>query len=429
MDSREHFGALLEGVERALEESLVRQRAATQQGNLEAMETELDRQKNLVSARQQIEGLRELWPKLVGVFSPSRSEEKEMPQRYRLRLEFWAQLLAKAKKRTDLHAAVSPQKGDWISAGAGIGGLSFAYIIHTKDARVELYLDRRPAKENKRLFDRLVARRDQIELTFGAPLEWQRLDDREASRICYIISGGGLVDHNRWPEIQDKMVDAMVRLERALRPDLDRLSKRRPATSRRSRLDSKQVGLRTPQDAFVLPILQVLVERGGSGSVVDLLDEVSKRMADVLTDFDHGLLTNGQARWYNTAQWARLHLKEQGLLAADSPRGVWQITDLGRSYLREHAGEPAKPNGLNHSSKAKLPVIPADGLPIFALYKGQRYEAILLPNHHIRYGDQEYGSPSGAGMAIIGAKTLNGWRFWQYVDEERITHSISELRE
>jgi restriction system protein len=31
--------------------------------------------------------------------------------------------------------------------------------------------------------------------------------------------------------------------------------------------------------------------------------------------------------------WARNKLKDQGLIAANSPRGIWEITDAGRRYL------------------------------------------------------------------------------------------------
>jgi len=39
-------------------------------------------------------------------------------------------------------------------------------------------------------------------------------------------------------------------------------------------------------------------------------------------------------RWRNAAQWARNSMVQEGLLKADSPRGVWEITDRGREMLR-----------------------------------------------------------------------------------------------
>lgn len=39
----------------------------------------------------------------------------------------------------------------------------------------------------------------------------------------YSIDVGGWKDEYLWPEVQQEMVDAMVRLEQALAPEIDRL--------------------------------------------------------------------------------------------------------------------------------------------------------------------------------------------------------------
>jgi hypothetical protein len=51
------------------------------------------------------------------------------------------------------------------------------------------------------------------------PLEWERLDERRASRIRHTLRNGGLsIGETAWPTIQDPMVDAMRRLIDALKP-------------------------------------------------------------------------------------------------------------------------------------------------------------------------------------------------------------------
>jgi hypothetical protein len=122
-----------------------------------------------------------------------------------------------------LHTRISPSTSNWISTGAGKSGLSYDYGIRMGDAQVELYIDRGDAEENKHIFDALYTRREEIEQVFGDRLEWQRLDDRRASRIRYLIPSGGLKDQDRWPEIQERMIDAMIRLERALAPTIRKL--------------------------------------------------------------------------------------------------------------------------------------------------------------------------------------------------------------
>ena len=38
--------------------------------------------------------------------------------------------------------------------------------------------------------------------------------------------------------------------------------------------------------------------------------------------------------WKNNARWARQILVNEGLMAPDSPRGIWEITPAGREALK-----------------------------------------------------------------------------------------------
>ena len=58
---------------------------------------------------------------------------------------------------------------------------------------------------------------------FGEPLEWDRLDELKTSYIKYRISSSGLRDRNRWSELQEKMIEAMIRLESAFKPEVQKL--------------------------------------------------------------------------------------------------------------------------------------------------------------------------------------------------------------
>lgn len=144
--------------------------------------------------------------------------KKDLAERNILRQEFWKQLLERAREKTTLHARISPSFDFWISKGAGSSGLAYNYLIRTHDSSVELYIDKANAEENKAIFDKLLHDKEAIEQAFGAPLDWQRLDTRKACRICCVFAGGGLRDRDRWPEIQERMIDAMIRLEKAFAP-------------------------------------------------------------------------------------------------------------------------------------------------------------------------------------------------------------------
>jgi len=108
-------------------------------------------------------------------------------------------------------------------------------------------------------------------------------------------------------------------------------------TSRRD-LGRLKRGVRTPEDAFRLPILRALVNLGGSAKLRDVLEQVEAGMKGQLSEADYQPLpsTPQTTRWYNTAQWSRNTMVNEGLLRSDSPRGTWEITATGRDYLKKH---------------------------------------------------------------------------------------------
>ena len=76
---------------------------------------------------------------------------------------------------------------------------------------MELYIVASDAQETKAIFDALAAHRDAIESAFGAALNWQRLDDKRASRISFGFDGGW-GDEAVWPRLIETATDAMGRL-------------------------------------------------------------------------------------------------------------------------------------------------------------------------------------------------------------------------
>lgn len=151
--------------------------------------------------------------------------KQEFAERYVIRQDFWAQLLEHAKTKTKLHTTISPSRYMWIGTGAGKTGLGLNYVTWEHETSVELYIDRGKNRdaENKAIFDTFHAKKDEIEKTFGDTLEWDRLDSKRASRIRKTINLGGWKDHDKWGEINPAMVDAMIKLEKALRPFIQKL--------------------------------------------------------------------------------------------------------------------------------------------------------------------------------------------------------------
>lgn len=150
-------------------------------------------------------------------------KKKGLAERHVWRMEFWTQLLNKAREKTLLHANISPAKDNWISTASGYRCCSYNYAIRMKDARVELYIDSGDRVENKRIFDALFAQKVDIEDHFKGHLTWERLDEYRVSLVRYWISTSGLRDQSQWSELQDEMIDAMIRFHNALQPKLKQI--------------------------------------------------------------------------------------------------------------------------------------------------------------------------------------------------------------
>jgi len=104
----------------------------------------------------------------------------------------------------------------------------------------------------------------------------------------------------------------------------------------RRSLGKLRKGVRTPTEAYYMPILQVLEKIGGRGKVAEVLDRVGAVMKRVLKDVDYQPLASNpdNLRWRNAAQWARNNMVNEGLLKSDSPRGFWEISERGLAMLK-----------------------------------------------------------------------------------------------
>jgi hypothetical protein len=172
---------------------------------------------------QQVIPLPEAAEYQIKIREKEQRERKEKTAVSTQHFRFWEELLAVAKKRSNLHDNVSPNNRDAICI-KNVRNLKFYHVINAYDGRVEFYIRRSEAATNKRIFDELAKHKDEIEAAFGEPLSWERLDTRIASRLGYYFHVGHKSDESEWPEIHEKMVDAMIRLEKAISPYLSELA-------------------------------------------------------------------------------------------------------------------------------------------------------------------------------------------------------------
>jgi len=164
-------------------------------------------------------------PEEVEQEKSQRHQKKIYAEGHSLRKEFWTQLLEKINKKSKLFSRISPSAYHWIGAGAGKAGIGYNFVILNSYAGCEIYIDKgkENADLNKQRFDQLLEHKKEIEEKFGEELTWERLDDKRASRIAIRFKEDGLKEKERWDEIQEKMVDAMIRLEKATKNPISHL--------------------------------------------------------------------------------------------------------------------------------------------------------------------------------------------------------------
>jgi CBS domain-containing protein len=97
---------------------------------------------------------------------------------------FYDLLLRLKTSRPGVTQAKKVQLQNWFSFSGGVSGLMFGWVIPKEDVlRVELYIDTGEKGRNNEIFDKLYEIRDEVETEIGLTLDWDRLNDAQASRI------------------------------------------------------------------------------------------------------------------------------------------------------------------------------------------------------------------------------------------------------
>jgi len=141
-----------------------------------------------------------------------RVEERKGP-RHAQRREFWTGVLGLAKTKGAPHGNRSPSEHGWIGVGRGV---SLNYGIRGGQTQVEIYIDRGNKEANLRSLEFLEAKKDTIEQITGL-LEWDRLPDSRACRVRQVHPGGYKSPRAEWPDIQARMIDAALAMDKAFR--------------------------------------------------------------------------------------------------------------------------------------------------------------------------------------------------------------------
>lgn len=123
------------------------------------------------------------------------------------RLEFWNrfnEILVDRGKPFNVRKATTDH---WYDVAIGVSGVHVSMTLVNKEGciGIELYIS-----DDKELYDQLESSKDEIESKLGLQLDWQRLDDKKASRIVYRIPGLNFDNHSNYDQLMNEMIDKAV---------------------------------------------------------------------------------------------------------------------------------------------------------------------------------------------------------------------------
>ena len=98
--------------------------------------------------------------------------------------------------------------------------------MRKKDCQVELSiaLGSGQSEKNFAAFRALEAQRQGIDAAFGEKLDWMDLPNRQSCKIRYVMAGGVNTPREEWPRLIEQMTDAMIRLDKVMRPRVAELN-------------------------------------------------------------------------------------------------------------------------------------------------------------------------------------------------------------
>jgi hypothetical protein len=138
---------------------------------------------------------------------------------------FFQQLMDRLREQYKFTNARKAQPQSWYFFASGTRGISYAFSFAGGGrAQTETYIDRGDNTWNKWLFDELLEQREGIEHEFGAPLEWERLDTKRASRIAVKRSGTIEDPPEILQEIEDWAIGRLLRFKSVIGPRVDALT-------------------------------------------------------------------------------------------------------------------------------------------------------------------------------------------------------------
>ena len=134
--------------------------------------------------------------------------------------EFWKETLNEFEEEKNVNLANLKLKNvNSIGINSEIPSCLYYLVLCKTELRVEYYIAKSDAEENKKIYDYIIENRKDIETAFGEKLVWERLNSKKPCRISYRL---GVDSENRenWPQMIEWLAEHYVKFEKSMKPIL-----------------------------------------------------------------------------------------------------------------------------------------------------------------------------------------------------------------
>lgn len=135
----------------------------------------------------------------------------ELSERHNKRLEFWTQFNELIEAKGNPFNKRKATTDHWYNVAVGSSDCHVSIELVNKQHRIRLSIY---IPDNKELFDKFEAKKDEINEKVPFPLVWDRLDSRKASIIYTTIEGLDFDKQDNYRELMEKIIEGAVSLKK-----------------------------------------------------------------------------------------------------------------------------------------------------------------------------------------------------------------------
>jgi hypothetical protein len=151
----------------------------------------------------------------------SRTPGDELSPKREAYQQFFQGLLDELREKHRFTNARAAQPQNWYTFSSGVRGFSWSFSFALGGRlRAELYIDTPDADRNEQILDELLRDREKIEADFGAPLEWERLEEKRACRVASYKSGSIDDSREKLEEARAWAIDRLLKFKSIFGPRL-----------------------------------------------------------------------------------------------------------------------------------------------------------------------------------------------------------------